>query len=205
MAGERAALMATDPPYLVDYDGGNHPQTWGQRRPTLRGEDKHWDAYTDPESAAPSTRTSWVPPSRGALTELPPSTSGLASCAPTSSGGLARGRLLPHQRSSGEEPPGARRARDFMCDYEPMPVRLAARASMPAAQAAGQRARRLGDRHREASRTAPRASHPTMKPVETRAPPDRLPHRARRADLRALLGLRHGHHRLRRSVAAACA
>ena len=29
MAGERASLMATDPPYLVDYDGGNHPQTWG--------------------------------------------------------------------------------------------------------------------------------------------------------------------------------
>ena len=31
MAGERAALMATDPPYLVDYDGGNHPRP-GQRR-----------------------------------------------------------------------------------------------------------------------------------------------------------------------------
>ena len=25
MAGERAALFATDPPYLVDYDGSNHP------------------------------------------------------------------------------------------------------------------------------------------------------------------------------------
>jgi len=25
MAGERAALFATDPPYLVDYDGTNHP------------------------------------------------------------------------------------------------------------------------------------------------------------------------------------
>ena len=28
MAGERAALLATDPPYLVDYQGGNHPQSW---------------------------------------------------------------------------------------------------------------------------------------------------------------------------------
>jgi hypothetical protein len=25
MAGERAALMATDPPYLVGYEGGQHP------------------------------------------------------------------------------------------------------------------------------------------------------------------------------------
>ena len=52
MDGKRAALMATDPPYLVDYDGGNHPNTdanggkWGN--PT---KEKHWDAYTDHESA----------------------------------------------------------------------------------------------------------------------------------------------------------
>jgi hypothetical protein len=25
MNGERAILFATDPPYLVDYDGSNHP------------------------------------------------------------------------------------------------------------------------------------------------------------------------------------
>ena len=29
MAGERAVLFATDPPYLVDYDGTNHPHKWG--------------------------------------------------------------------------------------------------------------------------------------------------------------------------------
>jgi len=29
MAGERAVLMNTDPPYLVDYDGMNHPSKWG--------------------------------------------------------------------------------------------------------------------------------------------------------------------------------
>jgi hypothetical protein len=28
ISGERAALMTTDPPYLVDYDGGNHPQSF---------------------------------------------------------------------------------------------------------------------------------------------------------------------------------
>ena len=51
MAGERAVLMATDPPYLVDYDGGNHPQTWGKRRHDRRREDQHWDAYTDHDQA----------------------------------------------------------------------------------------------------------------------------------------------------------
>ena len=25
MAGEKAVLLATDPPYLVDYTGANHP------------------------------------------------------------------------------------------------------------------------------------------------------------------------------------
>lgn len=52
MGGERAALMATDPPYLVNYRGGNHPQTWangpakrGEAGPELR--DKHWDDYEE--------------------------------------------------------------------------------------------------------------------------------------------------------------
>jgi hypothetical protein len=37
MSGERAALMATDPPYLVDYDGGNHPQSFARERPAGEG------------------------------------------------------------------------------------------------------------------------------------------------------------------------
>jgi DNA modification methylase len=53
MAGERAAAMFTDPPYLVSYDGGNRPQTWGRDGRAISSEDKtkHWDAYTDHESA----------------------------------------------------------------------------------------------------------------------------------------------------------
>jgi len=52
MADERAALMATDPPYLVDYDGGNHPQTWKDGK-KISSEEKtrHWDAYTDHDQA----------------------------------------------------------------------------------------------------------------------------------------------------------
>ena len=53
MAGERAVLMATDPPYLVDYDGGNHPQTWAKDGRPISAEAKtrHWDAYSDPDSS----------------------------------------------------------------------------------------------------------------------------------------------------------
>lgn len=49
MAEERAVLMATDPPYLVDYDGGNHPQSWSNR-PEVK--DKTWDEYRDPKASA---------------------------------------------------------------------------------------------------------------------------------------------------------
>jgi DNA modification methylase len=45
MAGERATLMATDPPYLVDYVGGAHPASAGNKG--VAGRDKHWDEYID--------------------------------------------------------------------------------------------------------------------------------------------------------------
>ena len=44
MGGRKAPLMATDPPYLVDYQGGNHPQSWSNR-PEVK--DKHWDDYEE--------------------------------------------------------------------------------------------------------------------------------------------------------------
>jgi len=47
MDGQRASLMATDPPYLVDYDAGNHPQSWHNREET---KDKNWDEYIDPKT-----------------------------------------------------------------------------------------------------------------------------------------------------------
>ncbi len=45
MGGERAALMATDPPYLVDYTGGAHPASAANHG--APGKDKHWDTYID--------------------------------------------------------------------------------------------------------------------------------------------------------------
>ncbi len=40
MAGQRAILFATDPPYAVGYTGGSHPQSWGNKGASNR--DKDW-------------------------------------------------------------------------------------------------------------------------------------------------------------------
>ena len=49
MGGERASLMATDGPFGVSYDGGNHPQTWSRDGKAITSEDKtkHWDDYQE--------------------------------------------------------------------------------------------------------------------------------------------------------------
>jgi DNA modification methylase len=49
MNGQKASLLATDPPYLVDYFGGNHPASKGNKGKP--GKDKHWDEYVDPEAS----------------------------------------------------------------------------------------------------------------------------------------------------------
>lgn len=53
MNRERAALFATDPPYLVDYDGTNHPHKWGERERNKDWSDSYgvtWDeAAANPE------------------------------------------------------------------------------------------------------------------------------------------------------------
>jgi DNA modification methylase len=44
----KVVLMATDPPYLADYTGGEHPPTKANGGKTNRN--KNWDEYKDPES-----------------------------------------------------------------------------------------------------------------------------------------------------------
>ena len=51
MADERAVAMITDPPYLVDYTGTGHPQTWGNGGKAGAEFEKQWDHYVDPETA----------------------------------------------------------------------------------------------------------------------------------------------------------
>jgi len=58
MNGELAHLLATDPPYLVDYDGNNHPADHHKnagRTKTKSGNpvgNKQWDGYIDPAAGA---------------------------------------------------------------------------------------------------------------------------------------------------------
>lgn len=47
MDGRLAVLMATDPPYLVDYVGGSHPAS--EANEGAASKDKHWDTYIDHE------------------------------------------------------------------------------------------------------------------------------------------------------------
>ena len=58
MGEEKAQLLATDPPYLVDYDGTNHPaehhKKAGRKDPDKPGStvgNRRWDEYVDPESS----------------------------------------------------------------------------------------------------------------------------------------------------------
>jgi hypothetical protein len=51
MDGKRALLFATAPPYLVDYDGTNHPHKWTATHGRQHPGDKDWsDKYTDVDS-----------------------------------------------------------------------------------------------------------------------------------------------------------
>src|SRR5450759_5406135 len=51
MNGEKACLFATDPPYLVAYDGTNHPHKWNDSEELKRRKNKDWsDKYTDVDS-----------------------------------------------------------------------------------------------------------------------------------------------------------
>jgi DNA modification methylase len=51
MNGQRACLFATDPPYLVNYDGTNHPHKWTASHGRKHPGDKDWsDKYSDVDS-----------------------------------------------------------------------------------------------------------------------------------------------------------
>lgn len=47
MNGERAILFATDPPYLVDYDGTNHPQSSARKSKIAKGDTSGTDGNKD--------------------------------------------------------------------------------------------------------------------------------------------------------------
>lgn len=54
MHGQRAVLFATDPPYLVDYDGNNHPHKWND--PNADKKNKDWsEDYHDWDDSTQGT------------------------------------------------------------------------------------------------------------------------------------------------------
>ena len=73
MDGARASLMATDPPYLTNYDGGNHPQTWNKqgRRISAAEKTKHWDSYVDHDTSVAFYENFLRAAIDGALTKTP--------------------------------------------------------------------------------------------------------------------------------------
>lgn len=54
MNGERAALFATDPPYLVDYDGTNHPTKKNASKRAKKTANKDWSEDTRRRSRSAS-------------------------------------------------------------------------------------------------------------------------------------------------------
>jgi DNA modification methylase len=122
MDGERATLMATDPPYLVDYDGGNHPQTWGPGGKAISSEEKtkHWDAYTDHDSAVSFYEQFLAAAFAEALAERPLIYQwfGMMKVDIVLEAWKANG-LLPHQVIIWHKSRSVLTRCDFMWDYEP--------------------------------------------------------------------------------------
>ena len=75
MEGERAVLMATDPPYLVDYTGMDHPVSAANKGKKLKSpnnKDGGWDQYKDPTSSVKFYSDFLRVALAHALTENPP-------------------------------------------------------------------------------------------------------------------------------------
>jgi len=170
MDGKRATLMATDPPYLVDYDGGNHPQTWanGGKKPGAEKDvgTKHWDAYTDHDSSVTFYRDFLSVALKAALSPRPVVYQwfGMMKVDIVLEAWREVG-LLPHQVLIWKKSRHVLTRCDFMWDYEPMMYgwlqgeRPESRIRPPAnATAVWEIESKIED--------APGNLHPTMKPVE---------------------------------------
>jgi DNA modification methylase len=170
MDGRLAVLMATDPPYLVDYTGGNHPQTWanGGKAPGAPHDagTKHWDAYSDHESSVAFYRDFLTTAIADALASHPfvYQWFGMMKVDIVMESWRAAG-LLPHQVLIWKKSRHVLTRCDFMWDYEPFMYgwvqgdRPESDVRPPAnACAVWEVESRIED--------DPGSIHPTMKPVE---------------------------------------
>jgi len=186
MAGKRASLMATDPPYLVSYDGGNHPPTVanGGLAPTAADKwapgmgnkskwkadpdagTKHWDAYIDHEHSV----AFYVEFLKTAIENALAEEAAIYQCfgAMRSDVVFAAWRtagLLPHQMLIWHKSRAVLTHCDFLWDYEPLMYGWVQGSRPPSSlrppantQAVWEIASQIED--------TPGSIHPTMKPVE---------------------------------------
>jgi DNA modification methylase len=119
MAGERAAAMITDPPYLVDYQGGSHPASEANAGAATK--DKHWDSYIDHEHSV----SFYVEFLRAAIDKALSESAAIYECF-----GIMRTEviwqawrevgLLPHQVLIWKKSRAVLTYSHFMWDYEPI-------------------------------------------------------------------------------------
>jgi DNA modification methylase len=165
MNGQRATLMATDPPYLVDYDGGHHPATVGNGGKAGKTYEKEWDAYRDPEHSTEFYAAFLRAAIGEALTDSPALYQFFAitrvECV------LAAWRsvgLLPHQTLIWKKTHAVLTYSDYLWDYEPflygwVEGKRPERRPPADARTVWEIESKIDD--------APGSVHPTMKPVET--------------------------------------
>ena len=119
MAGERAAAMITDPPYLVDYQGGSHPASEANAGAATK--DKQWDSYIDHEHSV----SFYVDFLQAAIDEALSESAAIYQCF-----GIMRTEviwqawrevgLLPHQVLIWKKSRAVLTYSHFMWDYEPI-------------------------------------------------------------------------------------
>jgi DNA modification methylase len=165
MAGQRAALMATDPPYLVDYDGGHHPPTAGNGGKAGRSYEKAWDAYSDPAHCTEFYAAFLQVAIDEALVAAPALYQWFAitriECVLDA---WRRAGLLPHQTLIWKKTRAVLTYSDYLWDYEPflygwVQGRRPELRPPADARTVWEIASRIDD--------TPGSVHPTMKPVET--------------------------------------
>ena len=118
--------MATDPPYLVNYDGGNHPPTWanGGKSPGAPPDaaTKHWDTYVDHETAVQFYEEFLT---RGTHHGARPRRRSIYMFfammrAPLVFAAWEKAGCCSTRCSSGTRPASCSRARDYCWNYEPI-------------------------------------------------------------------------------------
>lgn len=163
--GKRASLMATDPPYLVDYDGGNHLTTKGGVHAQPAGKASQWDKYLDQESSIGFYRDFLTVAIEHALIENPAVYQWCAAMRidVVYAAWRAAG-LLPHQLMIWKKTRGILTHCQYLWDYEPFMygwVKGNKPSMRPPATATATWEIPSG------IEDTPGAIHPTMKPVET--------------------------------------